>query len=129
MSYPHNLYLHLVLTLGLVGAACVLFFLFKITWRTYKGVRLGRFDSEYQKGLVLLGVLLAIGFFVDQMKIEFVRHGTIDYVHFVFALFGIFLGLADRGISSAQRMPVANPNRTDTAPPEWETGRVSSREA
>jgi O-antigen ligase len=96
ISYPHNLYLHLVLTLGLVGAACMLYFLFAITWRTYKGIRIGLHRNDYERGLVVLGVLLAVGFFADQMKIEFVRHTTIDYVHFVFAVFGIFLGLADR---------------------------------
>jgi O-antigen ligase len=96
ISYPHNLYLHLLVTLGLVGAASMLYLLFSITWRIYRGARLGAHGSEYERGLVVLGVLLAIGFFLDQMKIEFVRHTTIDYVHFVFAMFGIFLGLADR---------------------------------
>ena len=100
MSYPHNLYLHLLLTLGIVGTAAVLYFLLLATWRIYRGNKEGSFASEYERGLLILGTLLALGFFVDQMKIEFLRHTTIDYVHFVFGLFGIFLGIADRGRAS-----------------------------
>jgi O-antigen ligase len=113
MEYPHNLYMHLVLTLGLVGATCMLYFLFSITWRTYRGARVGQYDDDYERGLVVLGVLLAVGFFVDQIKIEFVRHDTIDYVHFVFALFGIFLGLGDRA-----RVRASEPMTSSSDPEE-----------
>jgi O-antigen ligase len=101
MSYPHNLYLHLLLTLGIFGTACMLFFLLATAWRIHTATRTGSFENTYQKGFVSLGVLIIAGFFVDQIKIEFVRHSTIDYVHFVFALFGMFLGLADAGRARA----------------------------
>jgi O-antigen ligase len=100
MPYPHNLYLHLLLTLGIVGTAAVLYFFLLATWRIYRGTKEGSFASEYERGLLVLGTLLALGFFADQMKIEFLRHATIDYVHFVFGLFGIFLGISDRGRAS-----------------------------
>jgi O-antigen ligase len=99
MPYAHNLYLHLLLTLGLFGTACMLFLLFRTTWRIHRGSVTGSFEDQYEKGFVTLGLLVVLGFFVDQLKIEFVRHATIDYVHFVFALFGIFLGRADRARS------------------------------
>ena len=97
MAYPHNLYLHLLLTLGIVGTAAVLYFLFLATWRIYRGTKEGSFATDYERGLVLLGTLLLVGFFVDEIKIEFLRHATIDYVHFILGLIGIFLGIADRG--------------------------------
>ena len=53
--------------------------------------------------MVLVGVLLSVGFFIDELKIEFLRHSSIDYVHFVFAQFGIFLGLADRARVNASK--------------------------
>jgi O-antigen ligase len=100
MGYPHNLYLHLLLTLGIVGTAALLYFLLLATWRIYRGATAGSFANDYERGLLVLGTLLAVGFFADQMKIEFLRQSTIDYVHFVFGLFGIFLGIADRGRAS-----------------------------
>jgi O-antigen ligase len=96
MAYPHNLYLHLLLTIGLLGAVCMLAFLFVAAWRIYQGVTRGKHDSDYEHGLVLVGVILSVAFFIDELKIEFLRHSSIDYAHFVFAQFGIFLGLADR---------------------------------
>jgi O-antigen ligase len=124
ISYPHNLYLHLVLTLGLVGAACMLYFLFAMTWRIHRGARLGTFRSEYERGLVVLGVLLAIGFFVDEMKIEFLRHDTIDYVHYIFALFGIFLGLADRARVRANQLATSSSNADSGNQKEFQNKRV-----
>jgi O-antigen ligase len=96
MEYPHNLYLHLLVTLGVLGTACMLLFLFGVTWRICRGATKGGFAPSYDAGLVLVGALMAVGFLVDELKIEFLRHSSIDYQHFVFAVFGIFLGFADR---------------------------------
>jgi hypothetical protein len=39
---------------------------------------------------------------LDELKIEFLRDTTEDYAHFVFALFGIFLGWADAARARAR---------------------------
>lgn len=98
MNYPHNLYLHLLVTVGAVGTAIMLFFLFGVVWRVYRGARYGRADGTYEQGLPLLGVIVLVGILVDEMKIEFLREGTVDYAHFVLAVFGVFLGWADRTV-------------------------------
>jgi O-antigen ligase len=97
--YPHNLYLYLLLTVGVLGTGCMLFFLLHIAWRIYHGARYGVFSTAYEKGWVLIGTLIVATFLVDELKIEFLRTGTVDYAHFVFALFGIFLGWADNARS------------------------------
>jgi O-antigen ligase len=102
MAYPHSLYLHLLLSVGIVGSACMLYFLFSTVLRVYSGALKGSFGDSYQRGLLMVGFLILAGIMVDQVKIEFLRHGTIDYVHFVLALFGVFLGLADRSLEAAQ---------------------------
>jgi O-antigen ligase len=112
MSYPHNLYLHLLLTLGMFGTASMLFFLLAIAWRIHTATRTGIFENTYQKGFVSLGVLIIVGFLVDQLKIEFVRQATIDYVHFMFALFGMFIGFAD-----AARVRASQPVRVESGVP------------
>jgi O-antigen ligase len=94
-QYPHNLYLYLLVTVGIFGTTCMLFFLFYAAWRVYQGVRKGSFGSAYERGWVLVGWIVLGAFFVDELKIEFLRDSTVDYAHFMFALFGIFLGAAD----------------------------------
>jgi len=92
---PHNLYLHLLVTVGVVGMLCMLNFLFGVAWRVYQGAKKGLFGGEYERGWVLVGIIVIGAFFIDELKIEFLRNTTVDYAHFVFALFGIFLGWAD----------------------------------
>jgi len=116
-SYPHNLYLHLLLTVGVFGTACMLFFLFYAAWRVYQGGRRGSFNNPYERGWVVVGWLVLAAFLVDELKIEFLRDTTVDYAHFVFALFGLFLGAADGALLKARsterisrvRPPVARP--------------------
>ena len=43
--------------------------------------------------------LLIFAFVIDQIRIEFLRIEFVDYQHFVFGMFGLWLGLADRGIA------------------------------
>jgi hypothetical protein len=44
---------------------------------------------------VKLGVLSMIVFLIDEIKIEFLRFGFIDYWQYIFSLFAMFLGFAD----------------------------------
>jgi hypothetical protein len=102
IEFPHNLYLHLLLSIGLLGLACLLHFLLVATWRIYKGTRVVADGVEYEQGLVWTGLVVVGGFLLHETVIEFLRAGTIDYVHFRFALFGIFLALADRVVLRAR---------------------------
>ena len=96
LGYPHNLYLHLLVTIGVVGTIAFLIFFITAVTRLLGAPSTGQFASEYEKGLVRVGLIVLVGFLVDQMKIEFLRGGTTDYAHFVFALFGLFIGWADQ---------------------------------
>jgi O-antigen ligase len=100
--YPHNLVLHLLVTVGVIGTVTMMYFLISGLWRIYIGSKRGRFVSQYEAGLVVVGLLVVIGILVDELKIEFLRSSTVDYAHFVFALYGIFMGWADRGRFSTQ---------------------------
>lgn len=101
-AYPHNLYLHLLVTVGVVGTLCMLYLLIGIVWRVYMGAKNGRYVSEYERGWVYVGVLVLVAFLVDELKIEFLRFTTVDYAHFVFLLFGLFLGRADAAMNRAR---------------------------
>lgn len=100
--YPHNLYLYLLVTVGVVGLACMLLFFGRVLYGLAKGAKYGAYSSDYERGLVSIGIIVVVTFLIDEIKIEFLRNGTADYAQFMFALFGLFLGWADRGCAKAR---------------------------
>lgn len=102
-TYPHSLYLYLLVTVGIFGTACMLFFLFGVLFRIYSTANNAKSISPYERGWIWVGVIVVGTFLVDELKIEFLRNTTVDYAHFVFAIFGIFLGWADNA-----RQKIAN---------------------
>lgn len=113
LSHPHNLYLHLLVTLGMFGTICFVFFLFGAFWRIYQGAKHGHHKNDYERGMVYLGVIVVGGILIDQLKIEFLRHSTMDYAHFVFAVFGLCLGLADRARTHVPRREQLDLGKTE----------------
>ena len=109
LDYPHNLYLHLLVTVGVTGMLAFLAFFLAVVSRFYRGLRTGRHASEYEQGLIRVGLIVVAGFLVDQLKIEFLRTGTIDYAHFIFALLGTFLGWTDHARARTAVAPSREP--------------------
>jgi O-antigen ligase len=101
-SYPHNLYLYLLVTVGIVGLLAMLFFFGKVLYRLAQGINHGVYKGNYERGFVSVGFIIVATFLVDELKIEFLRSGTADYAQMMFALFGVFLGWADRGLAQAR---------------------------
>lgn len=95
IDYPHNLYLFLLYTVGIVGLIAFMVFLFGACMRTVKASR-HELDDSYMHGLLKLGGLIFLVFFVDQIKVEFLRISIVDYWHFIFSIFATFVALADR---------------------------------
>ena len=93
---------HVVLSVWCVAYACI------------KVPNGGYFSSEYERGWVLVGTIVIVAFLVDELKIEFLRYTTVDYGHFVFALFGIFLGWSDAARANAQAAAMRSKSQ-DTA--------------
>lgn len=106
MPYPHSLYLYLLATVGIFGLMAMVFFIFRVGWHLH-AARNRIFESEYVMGFSKLGVLLIFAFMIDQIRIEFLRIELVDYQHFIFGMFGMWLGLADRG--KQPLLPVASP--------------------
>jgi O-antigen ligase len=100
--YPHSLYLYLLVTVGIVGLSAMLFFFGRVLYGLAKGAKRGVYKNDYEKGLVSVGFIVVATFLIDELKIEFLRNGTADYAQFMFALFGVFLGWADRGCAQAR---------------------------
>ncbi|MCD4736188.1 MAG: O-antigen ligase family protein [Bacteroidales bacterium] len=91
--YPHNLYLYILYTLGIVGL-----FAYSVLGIRYMTILRG-LDSKPDKsdhflsGLPKLGIIVFVIFLIDQMKIEFLRDHLLDYQHYLSVLFGMFCGL------------------------------------
>ncbi|CAN5296448.1 hypothetical protein BH24PSE2_BH24PSE2_12960 [soil metagenome] len=94
IPYPHNLYLFLLHTVGFAGLAVYVWFFAWLVVRIRRALpRLQ--DDDFTRGLVKLGILLIIVIVVDQMKIDFLRFELVDYWHYLFSLFALWLGMAD----------------------------------
>jgi hypothetical protein len=99
ITYPHNLYLYLLYTVGVVGTIAYLAFFGTIARRYWKNASWSS-GNELSDGLTKLAVLMIMVVAVDQLKIEFLRFLTVDYLQFIFALFAIYLGLGDSKVAT-----------------------------
>jgi O-antigen ligase len=93
--YPHDLYLFLLRTVGIFGLTAVLAFFVRAWIKVHRAASAAA-PGSYRAGFLRIGSLLFLCFLIDQIKIEFPRNDTIDYVHFVFALVGVLVGVAAR---------------------------------
>jgi len=101
ITYPHNLYLYLLYTVGAVGMIAYLAFFGSIARRYWKNASWNSGD-DLSDGMAKLALLMIILIAVDQLKIEFLRFVTVDYLQFMFALLAIYLGLGDSKAASEQ---------------------------
>lgn len=96
--YPHNLYLFLLSTVGLIGLIAFMNLTIRPLYRCWQTMSLSNLSLEHA-AFAKTGVVVMIVFFVDQLKIEFMRITFVDYWHFIFALFGIFVAACDQARS------------------------------
>lgn len=94
-AFPHNLYLHLLYTLGIPGLILYMAFFWRIGNRMWKarGLNVG---DPFRNGMPKLGVLVLMAFLVDQLKIEFLRTQNTDIQHYLFTLWAFTLAASDR---------------------------------
>lgn len=92
-GYPHNLYLFLLYTLGMLGllAYLILFLRLMLWWK--RAARCSVEDSMLS-GVPKLALVLMVVFLVDQLKIEFLRAQFADMQHVMFTLWAIFLAFS-----------------------------------
>ena len=95
IDFPHNLYLYLLCTVGIVGLSAYVIFWLSMLLNLGVGTG-GRTGDDLLDHFPKLSVLLVIYILFDQIKIEYARYNSFDYAHFLFALFGLFLGMSER---------------------------------
>ncbi len=94
-NYPHNLYLFLLSTIGVIGLLAFLNFIFYPLFRCWRASRFYTGELALDT-LVKIGVIVFIVLVVDQLKVEFMRIALVDYWHFVFAFTGVFIAACDQ---------------------------------
>jgi hypothetical protein len=105
--------LYLLYTVGVVGMVAYLAFFGSIARRYWKNASWNSGD-DISDGMAKLAVLVLALIAVDQLKIEFLRFLTVDYLQFIFALLAIYLGLGDsRASTNRSTVPAV---REQTAP-------------
>ena len=95
--YPHNLYLHILYTVGVVGLIAYLTFFTNLFVRYLRPLRY-RTDSPVLNAAPRIAIVVMVMFLVDELKIEFLRFGLSDYQHVMFALWAMLLALCDRAV-------------------------------
>lgn len=100
IMYPHNLYMFLLFTIGIQGLIAFLILLGTPLYRCWKAARVAAGDVV-TLSFLKTGVVVMVVIFVDQIKVEFMRYGLVDYWHFVFALLGMLVAVADRTQAAA----------------------------
>ncbi len=99
LDYPHNLYLFLLYTVGIVGLAAFLTFFAGLVWRLLRAARTAVTADE--RGLAKLFLLLLALILLDQIKIEFLRIANTDFQQYLFCMFAVFLAAADLAVARA----------------------------
>lgn len=92
-GHPHNLYLFLLYTVGVVGLIAYLLLFVRIFLHLWQARRY-RLDDRLIQGLPRVGVVLLVVFLIDQIKVEFLRFTLADYQQYMFALWGFLLAAA-----------------------------------
>ena len=100
--YPHNLYLFLLFTTGVVGLMAYIIFLLTPLVRCALVLRHSTAET-YEVGFARLGVVIMAVIFVDGIKIDFTRFALVDYWHFIFAIVGLLIATCDRALGSRPR--------------------------
>lgn len=62
-----------------------------------------RTGDVFVDGFLKLGLLMMTLFLIGQLKIEFLRFVLIDYAHFIFIVFAVWLALADMARTGSLR--------------------------
>lgn len=97
--YPHNAYLYLIYTIGLLGLfSYILFFseLVRQYWRSFSN----RAEDPLLRGIPRLGLAILALFAVSEMRIEMFRGYLTDYSQYLFMLVGVFLALSHMAVDT-----------------------------
>jgi len=94
-AFPHNLYLHLLYTLGIPGLILYLAFFWRLGNQMWTARTLNIGDP-FRNGMPRLGLVVLVAFLVDQFKIEFLRTQNTDIQHYLFTVWAFALAASDR---------------------------------
>lgn len=96
IDFPHNLYLYLLCTIGIVGLVFYAIFFASLLWRIAQCLPGRDHRDPFLNYWPRFALLIVVYVLFDQIKIEYARYTAADYWHFVFMIFGLTLGLAER---------------------------------
>lgn len=108
--YPHSMYLFMLRTVGIIGLVALLWF-FGQAWRETVMALNRQAANPYRVAVLKIGLVVIVAFLIGQITLEFNRPTTMDYAQFIFALLGLFVGMADR------------------SPPDFKTSRVGASDS
>jgi hypothetical protein len=107
-SHPHNLFLTVLVTTGVVGLMAWLTFFGVVVFTLIRGARC-RLDTDPAiSNMPKLGLLILLLFMVGEFRIEFLRDDFWDYQQYRFALLGVFLACSNYLIRCREQVFMRN---------------------
>jgi hypothetical protein len=94
MPFPHNLFMFLFYTLGMVGLAAYTYFFWKI-WTQLSRARRYKTKDKFLSGTSSLGLIILVMFLASEMRMELMRWTLHDYQQYFFMILGVFLAFSD----------------------------------
>lgn len=92
MPHPHSMYLFIWYTLGISGLMVYLgYFIRQLLY--YFSVRRNGIQDNYLKYMPRIAIVVWFIIMVDQAKVSAFRYAFSDYQHYLFAIFGMMLGM------------------------------------
>lgn len=91
--YPHNAYLYLIYTIGLVGLFAYIWFFSELA-RQYWRSRSNRAEDPLLWGMPRLGLAILALFAISELRIEMFRGHLADYQQYLFMIVGVFLAFS-----------------------------------
>ncbi len=92
MPHPHSMYLYFWYTLGITGLLVYLGYFFR-QLLYYYSVRRNNIQDDYLKYMPRIAIVIWFLIMVDQAKVSAFRYAFSDYQHYLFAIFGMMLGM------------------------------------
>lgn len=98
MPYPHNGYLYLFYTLGIIGLLVYLWFVLALVRQYIKGFSCN-VEDPMLRGMPRLGLAILVLVAVSQLRMEMFRFWLSDYQQYLFMIMGAFLAFTHLAMS------------------------------
>jgi hypothetical protein len=121
-ALPHNLYLTILASTGIVGMIAWCLFFISAMFPLVQALRRRTSAELVLANLPKLGLLIVLLFLIGEIRIEFLRQDFFDYQNYIFVLLALFVACAHLVLQESNRAAAQIATPTPLGDPERATG-------